>query len=619
MSLGLILAAGFGGALVTYLLGKVSGALRNGFALLSSSAMVVMFVALNGDVFQSFLPLSFMGVRLSLVMNPLSWLFGVVILSTGFLAVLYSISYMAGREKLDYYFASLLFVNASMLGAVVSGDLLSFFIFWEMVSWSSYLLVSYKGGETAIAAGLKYIVMSLLGSLAMLVAIVSLFAWFGTLDIAELSVALAGASMGQVVLVAVLLSVTFIVINALWPFHGWLPDAHAEAVSPFSSVLSGVLVRKGLYGFYLLMYLLLGLPVLRRLAAGMLSYVNVLAWVGAITIVFAGFKALLQDDSKRLLAWSTVGQGGYMVLAAAMATELGVAGCTFHFLNYCILSALLFFVAGAVEYRTGGTRDLNELGGLIRKMPFAFMGALAGVLGVIGIPLTNGFVSKWIIYRSLLEQGRPFLAFAAFLGTWGTILYGYKFIHNIFLGRLPDRLKDVRRVPFSMSAPMVVLSAAVVLFGILPGIPLKAVSLAGETMGFRSLDISIWGMTSDAGTLNAVNILAAAAVLVFLVWLLFRSLGRSVRVDQDDNYAAGAAVPQEKYSFTRDFYGPLRGIVGPWVRDAADRFIMGTGRSVGHVSEAVRRIYSGYAGTYVLYILLFLAALIFVHLAWNPW
>lgn len=619
MTLEILLAAGFGGALLTWLLGKVSARLRNGFAVLLALAMLVGVCLMHGHSFDRLLPLGFMGLRLSLRMNMLSWLFAVLILGTGLLSVVFSLRYMRGRARLDYYYFTLLLINAAMLGTVVAGDLLTFFICWELVSWSTVLLISLKGTGKAISAGLKYMVMALAGSLAMLVAILSLYARFDTLSISRLAGLLQAAPLGYVLFVTVLMSAGFLVINALWPFHGWLPDAHAEAFSPFSSVLSGVLVRKGLYGLYLLVYVLLGMGLLQRLAWGSLSYLNVMAWIGAITVVFAAFRALVQDDSKRILAWSTVGQGGYMVLASSLATELGVAGGVFHFLNYCLLSALLFFVAGAVEHRTGGTRDLNALGGLMRRMPIAFTGALAGVMGVIGVPLTNGFVSKWIIYKSLLSEGRPFLAFAAFLGTWGTILYGYKFLHNIFLGRIPDRFAEVRRVPFTMGFPIALLSALVLAFGVLPGIPLSAVSAAGESMGFGSLELSVWGIATDAGTLNVVNLLAAIAAGVFAVWALWRGLGRSVRVDQDDSYAAGMAVPRQRYNFTADFYGPLRRIIRPWAGDAADALLAGLAMGTALVSNAFRKVYTGYVGSYVLYILLFLAALIFVQMTWSPW
>ncbi len=618
MSVELLLAVAFGGSLLTYVLGKVSPKLRNGFAVLNALALVVMIGFFYGQSFEKTLPLSFLGINLALRMNMLSWFFAITILGVGVLSVLYSIEYMRGRERLDYYYATMLFINASMLGTVVAGDLISFFIFWEMMSWSTYLLISLRGGR-AIFAGIKYIIMSIVGSLAMLMAIVSLYATFGTLDITELAQHLQAASMGYVMFILVMFSMAFVIINAFWPFHTWLPDAHAEAVSPFSSVLSAVLVRKGLYGLYLLMYVMLGFRVLERLSVGVVSFTGVLSWIGAVTIVFAAFTALLQNDSKRILAWSTVGQGGYMILGLSVATSLGMAGGTFHILNHCIYIALLFFVAGAIEYRTGGVRDLNSLGGLIKRMPVAFVGGLVGIAGLIGLPLTNGFVSKWLIYKSLILEGRPFLALAAFLGTWGTVLYGYKFIHNIFLGQLPDEYKDVKKVPFTMALPIVVLTVAVLFFGVLPGIPLAVVDAVGTNLGFKSLDVNVWGIASETGTLNTVNLLAALLVAGCIVWFVFKSRGKSVSVEQHDTYAAGAAVPSGRYQYSVGFYNPLERMVVPCVRDFADAFFLKLADGTRVVCRGVRRMYTGYLGDYVMYIALFVALLIFVQLVWSPW
>ena len=620
MTVELLLIVAFGGSFLTYVLGKLSSRLRNGFALLSALALVIMIGMLYGKEFERALPLGFLGMQFSIRMNMLSWFFAVTILGIGLLAVLYSLRFMKGRDRQDYYYFTLLFINATMLGTVVAGDLLSFFIFWEMMSWSTYLLISLRGGGKAVLAGLKYMIMALVGSLCMLVAIVSLHTMFGTLNITELAGHLqSSATVGQALFVMVLLSMTFVIINALWPFHTWLPDTNTEAVSPFSGIISAVLVRKGLYGLYLMMYVVLGFSMLGKLAWGWLSYSNVLAWIAAITILFAAFRALVQNDSKRILAWSTIGQGGYMVLGISVSTTLGMAGGTFHILNDCIFMALLFFVAGAVEYRTGGITDLDSLGGLMKRMPIAFIGALVGVAGLIGVPLTNGFVSKWLIYKTLVLEGRPILALAALLGTWGSILYGYKFIHNIFLGQLPDELREVRKVPFTMAVPIVVLVVLVFLFGVLPGIPLTVVDRVGTSMGFESLDLNAWGIPSETGTLNVVNLLAAIAVAVFLVWLLFRAIGRSVRVDQSDNYAAGAAIPAGRYSFTREFYAPLNRIVAPYVRDLPEAFFLRIADGARALGGAVRKVYSGYVGNYVMYIVLFLAVLVFVQLTWSPW
>jgi formate hydrogenlyase subunit 3/multisubunit Na+/H+ antiporter MnhD subunit len=618
MNLEILLAIAFGGALFTYILGKIYSGLRNGFAVLNALVLVVMTSCLYGQTIEKSLNFGFLDLQFVLRLNMMSWFFAITIVGIGLLSVLFSIGFMKNEKRLDYYYFNMLFINASMLGTVISGDLVSFFVFWEIMSWSTYLLISYKGGK-AIFAGLKYIIMSIIGSLAMLLVIISLYANFGTLVISELALQIQTASLNYVFFIVIMVSLAFVIINAFWPFHTWLPDAHAEAVSPFSSVLSAVLVRKGMYGLYLFMYVILGFNILNKLTGGIVSFNSVLCWLGAITIVFAALTALLQNDSKRILAWSTVGQGGYMILGVAFATTLGMAGGTFHILNHCIYIALLFFVAGSIEYRTGGIRDINSLGGLIKKMPVTFIGGLVGISGLIGVPLTNGFVSKWLIYKTLILGNSPFLAFAAFIGTWGTILYGYKFIHNIFLGQLPEKYKDIKEVPFTMQLPIIILTILVILFGILPGIPLKMVNAVGTSLGFSSLNVTLGGIASEAGTLNIINIFMAVLVIGIIVWLIYKGGRKTVSVTQDDNYAAGAAVPIEKYHYTVYFYNPLTRMISPFLKDFIDDFYMRLSRSVRNLCDGTRRIYTGDVGYYVMYIILFLALLIFVQLNWKPW
>ncbi|MGC9363517.1 MAG: proton-conducting transporter membrane subunit [Fidelibacterota bacterium] len=613
MSLELLISVAFGGAFLIYFAGKISSKLRNWIAVLNALALVILTSFFYGQDIEKSLPFGFLGLEFVIRINMVSWFFAITIVGIGLLSIIYSIRYIENEDKLDYYYFTTLFINASMLGTVLCGDLISFFIFWEMMSWSTYLLISYKGGNKALFAGIKYIIMSIIGSLAMLVGIISLYTHFGTVEITALAELIQGASVQYTLFILILFSISFTIINAFWPAHTWLPDAHAEAVSPFSSILSAVLVRKGMYGLYLFMYMILGINVLNKLSLGWISYNSIFCWIGAITIVFAALTALLQNDSKRILAWSTVGQGGYMILGVASATALGMAGGTFHILNHCIYIGLLFFVAGAIEYSTGGIRDINSLGGLMHKMPVTFIGGLVGILGLIGAPLTNGFVSKWLIYKALILNQRPFLAFAAFLGTWGTILYGFKFIHNIFLGQLPEEHKNVKEVPLTMQLPIIVLTAMVLLFGILPGIALKMINVIGVYLGFESLNVSLGGVES----LNTINIFMAIFIAVAVVWLIFKGARKATRVDQYDNYAAGLAVPKEKYNYTVAFYRPLDRMIRPYLKDFVDAFYLKLVEWTQSTCESVRRIYTGNVSNYVMYILLFLALLISIQLKWG--
>jgi len=617
VEIAVLLSVALLGAMAVYVAGRFSARGRNALAVLVALAVMVGVALLYGrGVRMAYYRLPILDATLVLRSNPLAWFFAMAVAAIGFFSILFSLEYMKGHARLGFYYAAMLVVNGAMLGIVLSGDLISLYVFWEIMSWTTYLVISYRGGR-AVAAGLKYMVMSIIGSCAMLLAIVSVYVHCGTLEIAALAEPMQSASTGFALFILLMFAIGFGIKNAVMPLHTWLPDAHSEAVSPFSAVLSGILVRMGMYGFVLIMYGVLGLGLLARFGSGVLSFGYLFAWVGALTIVIPTFTALLQDDSKRLLAWHGVGQGGYMILGIAMATPLGIAGGIFHTLNHCIYIALLFLVAGAVEYRTGGIRDLNQLGGLAKRMPVTFVGGLAGICGLIGVPLTNGFASKWLIYKALIADGHPFLAFAALVGTWGTILSVYKFQHNTFLGQLPERYKDVKEVPFVMQLPILLLTAAILVFGIFPGIPLGAIGAIQRSLGLEALRVGAFSVPPEVGELNTITILAAVAGGCLVPYILFRLCRRSRTVAQADTYGAGAYAPADRYQYSARFYDRAYAVIEPYVRDRVDAFYYWLVEKSEGVFEAARHLYGGNVNTYALYIMLFLALILAVGFGWG--
>jgi len=605
MPLEYILITAFAGAFLVYLSGKISEKFRNLFALVVSLALLILVSLLYTRIGISNKYFSFLDYALILKIDWLSWFFGIAVVSINLFAVIYSFSDMKGKKRLDLFYLLMFLVNAGMLGVVFSGDFISFYVYWEIMSWSTFLLISFR--EEGFRAGLKYIVLSIIGSGSMLVGILILYSRLGTFNISIIMEQIDMLSTGFTFAVLTLFCVAFGIKNALMPLHTWLPDSYTETESPFTAVISGMLTRMGMYGFLLILFVIMGTNRYITLGGG--KYSVVLSLLGAITIIMGTFIALLQNDAKKLLAWHGIGQGGYMILGIAYGTAFSVAGGIFHTLNHAIYIVLLYFSVGAVEYRTG-TRDLNSLGGLIRKMPVAFLGGLLGISGLIGIPLTNGFVSKWLIYKALILNRSPFLAFAALIGTWGTILSVYKFLHNIFLGQLPLKYSNIKKSPLSMQFPIIVFSTAIILFGVLPGIPLYIVEKIMLGMGFKSFGVEIWGIASETGSLSTLNIFFSVLLVILGVYILYRTGFKSKRVLQEDTYAAGHYIPKDKYAYTAEFYAPLFDIIRPIFREWVNIFIeklTGFGNSV---SDRIRKIYAGDLGTYVLYIVLFLAFLL---------
>jgi formate hydrogenlyase subunit 3/multisubunit Na+/H+ antiporter MnhD subunit len=204
MNLEILLGIAFGGAFLTYFLGKISSKLRNGFAVLNALALVVVTTFFYGQNIEKLIQFSFLDLPFILRMNMVSWFFAITIVGIGLLSILYSLKYMENEKNLNYYYFTILFINASMLGTVICGDLVSFFIFWEIMSWSTYLLISYKGGDKALFAGMKYIIMAIIGSMAMLLGIISLYVSFGTLEISSLAIQIQSASQNYILFILIM-------------------------------------------------------------------------------------------------------------------------------------------------------------------------------------------------------------------------------------------------------------------------------------------------------------------------------------------------------------------------------------------------------------------------------
>jgi NADH-quinone oxidoreductase subunit M len=619
MGLVTIVIVGLASPLLVLGLGWKRPRLRRALAFLALLYPLSALAALYGrtaSVVYARLP--FLGIDLSLRITPLAWLFGIATAAIGILALVYSYVYMREKRQLDLYCFLFLLVHAGMIGVVLSGDFITFYILWEIMSVATFLMVSLPGRESSQRAGLTYILFSIGGSGAMLLAILSLYTVYGTVDMASLAGQLAGASPGYALSILLLFSVAFGIKNALIPFHSWLPGAYAESHTPFSAVLSGMLTRMGIYGFLLSMYVLLGVPLLGRLHHGPVGYQIVLAWIAGVTILIGVFAALLHDDAKRLISWSSIGHGGYMVLGLALTGPLTMTGGIFHVIAYAMSVSLLFLALGAVEYRTG-TRDLTRLGGLASKMPVTFAAATIAVVSMIGLPLTSGFVSKWLIYKGLISGDHPFLAFVALLGTWGTILYGYKFVHGAFLGRASAEYAQVEEVPWGMRAPMIVLSGLILLFGILPGIPLKAIGLIESQFGITPLQTALFGVPREIGELNLMNILGGILAAAFLMYLIFSPTAKARRAGELDTYTAGSPTPTSRYNHAARFYDPLQKIIEPYLADRFSSLYSWIGEQVKSLSETTRKLYSGDINTYALWIVLLLGVLFTMGLlGWKP-
>ncbi len=536
-------------------------------------------------------------------LNGLGWFFAVITVG----AALFSAWFTAGdwgRERPGgrLLHGSLAANVLAMLLLLASHDLLTLFIGWELVSWASFLMMTQAGGAAARAA-FRYLVYAISGAMAILAAIVLLQTKAGSLDYASVQAALAHAGNGTVWVVMLLLGAGFAVKMGLVPFHLWQAQAYGETPGPGAAFMGAISSRMGLFGLLILLVQLVGFGRLVELVVPFtwLDARELWAWLAAITIVVPTFIALTQSDARLLLAWHGIGQGGFMLLGVMVGTPMGVSGGLMHVFNHASYQAPLFLAVSAVVYRTG-TADLDRLGGLISRMPLSYVAMLVGIIGLAGLPPMNGFVSKWLIYKALLDAHMPLLFVASVVGTLGTILSVYKLIHNIFLGQLRMEHAAVKEVPPSMSVPMLVLAGIVFVTGFMPGLALALVAVAQQALGVPALAYHLGGVVWPTGSLNMLWVVGGLLGAIGFGALVFLGANPSHRTHQLDNYAGGHFLTADvRYHYSHDFYAGLLRLIGPWFRGGVQWAEDGLVSFTNLLASAMHGLYrSAYTPVYLL-------------------
>lgn len=398
-------------------------------------------------------------VNIRLALDGFSLLMLVAVALVGLAAALFSVDYMEHYGAKANYYALYLVMIAGMNGLVLATDLFGVYIFLEVAAVASYALVAFGRGPDELEAAFKYLMLSVVASAFVLGAISVLYGMTGGLDFAAVAMALRELNAGPVVgVAAAFLIAGFGLKAALVPFHSWLPDAHPSAPAPISAVLSGLLIKvSGVYALTRVFFGVFGLtPALS----------STLMILGTVSLVVAAFLALGQKDMKRMLAYSSISQVGYVVLGLGIGTPLGIAGGLFHLFNHALAKGLLFLTSGSVQQATG-TRDLGAMGGLAKRMPVTAATNLVGSLSIAGVPPFNGFWSKLIIIVALVQAGHPVFAVVAVLASVLTLWYYLILQRRAFFGKLDEKWAAVKEAPFWMTASTVLLALLCLGIGIL--------------------------------------------------------------------------------------------------------------------------------------------------------
>ncbi|MFQ6074522.1 MAG: complex I subunit 5 family protein [Candidatus Bathyarchaeia archaeon] len=379
----------------------------------------------------------------------------------GLFATIYSLRDMEGETGLTLYYTLLLGLIAGLMGVVFAGDFFSLYVFWEIMCLASYTLVAFrKEGWEPLEAGFKYLIMSVTGASTVLLAMSFLYATTGSLNFAYLAASFSDATPNPFLFLTMILIIVGFGINAaVVPFHTWLPDAHPAAPAPISAMLSGVVIKASVYA---LCRVLFSVFPLTRFHWGPL-----LAILSVVSMTIGNITALLQSDIKRLLAYSSIAQIGYILIGMATGSNLGLTGTNFHVFNHALMKGLAFLCAGAFIYRSK-TRRLDEMAGIGRKMPLSALILSISLLALAGLPGLNGFMSKLVLFTSAIRGGIAWLAIAGVLNSAFSVAYYVRLIIILIRPQPSEKAAVAKEAPVVMLAPMCAMATFIVLFGVWP-------------------------------------------------------------------------------------------------------------------------------------------------------
>ena len=365
------------------------------------------------------------------------------------------------ESRIAYFYAALMLAFAGLVGIVATGDVFNVFVFLEISSLASYALISMGRDRRALTSAFDYLVMGTIGATFILIGIGFLYMMTGTLNMQDLAARLPEVWDTRTVRAGfAFLTVGIGLKLAMFPLHLWLPNAYTYAPSVVTAFLAATATKVAVYALLRFMLGIFGFDF----SLGRMPLEYILLPVGLIGILSASLVAIYQVEVKRLLAYSSVAQIGYMVLGIGLANTTGITGAILHLFNHALMKGALFLALAAVAYRLGSTA-LHDLAGLGRRMPWTMFAIVVGGLSLIGVPATVGFVSKWYLVLAALEQGLWPVALLILLGSLMAVVYVWKLVEAAYFTK-PQSDVAVQEAPLSLLAPLWLLVIANIYFGV---------------------------------------------------------------------------------------------------------------------------------------------------------
>lgn len=434
-------------------------------SLLSTALLLIFsvmsFLSLKGQTLIYEMGHWNMPIGIALVLDSLSAYMLCIVSLISFTSILYSVKYLNHLGSDWKYYSLFMLMCCGMNGVLLTGDIFNLYVFMEIALLAAFALVAFGCRAEEFEAAFKYAIMGAVSSTMILIAIGLVYSATSTLTMARIADHMQTIAPKLLLWIGGFFLAGFGLKAAAMPFHAWLPDAHSSAPAPISSMLSGVLIKVlGIYAIIRIFFNVLNAPAV---------FLTIFLVIGTISIIVSGFLAIVQWDFKRLLAYSSISQVGYILLGIGLATPLAILGAVFHIFNHAIFKSLLFYNAGSVEL-TYGTRDLKKLGRLSKLLPVTSGTSMIASLSISGIPPFNGFFSKLLIIIAAVSAGQPVLALLAVIGSILTLAAVMK------IQRYGLRDVDVQTTGekggFAMNSAMIILAFICIVGGLLliPGI-----------------------------------------------------------------------------------------------------------------------------------------------------
>lgn len=474
------------GSLVGFIIGRKSEKYRDTFNIILTGVelliITLLFKRIAVEPVQLFIP-DIMGIGLSLKLDVFRYLFIWVTAFIWFLTTIYSTQYLIKYKKRNRYYAFFMLTLGSTVGIFLSENLINLFTFFEIMSFTSYVLVIHDEDEYAHDAGKSYISMAIIGGLILLMGLFLMYDYLGTVDIGTL--ALSMKNLGNIkYLISALLIIGFGVKASMVPLHVWLPKAHPAAPTPASAVLSGILVKTGIFGIIIVVAIIMN---------GDIYLSSVILILGFINMILGGFLAIFQRNIKRILAYSSMSQVGYILVGIGLIGLLGehnliaVYATLYHIFNHALFKVLLFLCAGVI-YMILHDLSINTIRGFGKHKTILKGIFLVGLFAIIGMPGFNGFISKTLLHEALSEAHHIYnnrwfdIAELVFtISSSFTVAYLLKIFVTVFMEESEEyRGQYKHHLKKRAIVPMIILSAVVIFIGLRPNVILKVLEGTNE-------------------------------------------------------------------------------------------------------------------------------------------